>query len=202
MKIYLVRHAQCLSNAGMKIESHNHLTDVGKEQAKRLGTYFHNVGINKIFCSASTRTRETLDYILPYLKCRDISYTKKIVEHYFGVYKDKRKFWDDARKSDKSIYEFKPKKGESFYDVSRRAQNFYSMLLKKHPKDNILIVSHNGFGKSFITKILSLDISEVENFIIGNASVSTFSIDAKGKVKNFHVSDFNHILKEGIKKSK
>lgn len=205
MKIYVVRHAQCLSNRGLKITKHNHLTEAGKEQAKRLGTYFKKAKIDKIFCSTSYRTKETLSYILPYLKNKRVTYTEKIKEHNVGKYYAKdpnfpKKYWADIKKSKKSFYEFKPKDGESYLDLLDRAKKFWNSI-KKNKLKSMLLVTHKQFTKCFIINLLGLDISEEKYFSISNASVSTFEIDKNGKIKKFHVNDFNHILEEGIRKN-
>ncbi|MCK5149496.1 histidine phosphatase family protein [Candidatus Pacearchaeota archaeon] len=203
MKLYLTRHAQSLENIGIKLIKDTSLTDVGKEQAKRLGIYFKKLDINLIFCSKLKRAKETLDYIKPYLRGIKIVYTEKINEHDLGHYFDQGldffKFEKDAKKHSKGIYEFKPKNGESYSELFERAGKFYNVLRKQKSK-NVLVVGHGQFTKFLILKILGLDISEERYFKLNNASVSSFYIDKK-KVMEFHVNDSNHILREGIRKN-
>lgn len=205
MKIYLVRHAQSLWNAGVENKDDGQLSEVGKEQAKRLGTYFMKVEIDLVICSTLKRAKETLNFIIPYLKDKKIIYTNKIIEHNIGNYakdgKFPKKFREDAKKARKDFYEFEPKGGESYAQAFKRSKKFLLELLKKYNSKNVLVVGHASFSKYLILNILGLDISEERYFRLNNASVSTFNVDKKGKVKDFHVNDFNHILKEGIKKN-
>lgn len=203
MKIYLVRHAQCLSNQGLKIAEHNHLTERGKEQARRLGTYFKGIKINKVLCSTSHRTKETLSYILPHLENPEVEYTDKIREHNIGLHYGKdpnfpKQYLEDIKNSGKSFYEFKSEDGESYLELQKRAQDVWGSI-KKNELENILLVTHQQFSKCFIIHLLGLDISEEKYFKIGNASVSKLNMDKSGKVKNFDVSDIHHLLKEGVK---
>jgi broad specificity phosphatase PhoE len=205
MKIYLVRHAQSIENTGVVLQRDTPLSETGKEQARRLGVYFEKAKIDIIFCSELKRAKETLDYITPYIKKPKIVYSPEIKEHNMGTYfesqTDYHKFRKDAETSKKGFYEFKPKGGESLTDVFERQKKFYKSLLKKDLRKNILIVGHGQSGAMLILNILGLDISEEKYFKLNNASVSTFNIGKKGKVEEFHVNDFNHILKEGIKKN-
>lgn len=205
MKLYLVRHAQSMENTGVVLQKDTPLTETGKEQARRLGVYFERAKIDVIFCSELMRAKETLDYIVPYLKTKKIIYSPKLNEHNMGIYfenqTDYYKFRKDAETSKKGFYEFKPKGGESLYELYERQKKFYKELLKKYSGKNILILSHSLSGSMLILNILGLDISEEKYFKLNNASVSTFDVDKKGKVSDFHVNDFNHILKEGIKKN-
>lgn len=205
MKLYFVRHAQSTENTGVVLQRDTPLTETGKEQARRLGVYFEKAKIDIIFCSELKRAKETLDYIMPYLGKVKVIYYPGINEHNMGSYFEKQtdyqKFRKDAETSKKGFYEFKPKGGESLTELFERQKKFYKELLKKYLSKNILVLGHGQSGAMFILNMLGLDISEEKYFKINNASVSTFNIDNKGKVKDFHVNDFNHILKEGIKKN-
>ena len=148
MKLYLVRHAQSLENLGIKLIKDTSLTDVGKEQAKRLGIYFKKLHIDLIFCSELKRAKETLEHIKPYLGEVKVVYTKKINEHDVGRYFDQGldffKFKKDAEKHSKGVYGFKPKNGESYSELFERAGEFYNVLGKQKSK-NVLVVGHGQF---------------------------------------------------------
>ncbi len=205
MKLYLVRHAQSMENTGVVLQRDTPLTETGKEQSRRLGVYFEKAKIDIIFCSELKRSKETLDYIIPYLGRKKVVYSPNVNEHNMGDYfenqTDYQKFKKDAETSKKGFYDFKPKGGESLSDVFGRQKEFYKSLLKKYPSKNILVVGHSQSGAMLILNILGLDISEERYFKLNNASVSTFNINKNGVVKEFHVNDFNHILEEGIRKN-
>ncbi len=85
MKLYLVRHAKSRRNAGIFDDSDSILTEDGKEQARRLGKYFHDKKINIVICSKLKRAKETLKEILLILGKTKIIYTNEIREHLFKL---------------------------------------------------------------------------------------------------------------------
>jgi len=204
MKLYLVRHAKSKRNAGIPSKVDAELTEDGLEQARRLGSYFHDVKLKKVYCSTMLRAITTLDAIKPYIENIPITFTKNIVEHDMGIYAEKgrddwKSYAEDAKKLGKEFVDFKPKGGDSLKETYQRARKFYKYLLKNHMGKTILVVGHGLFLLQLILNILSLDSSEGRLYQLSNASVSTFNIGRNGKIKNFHVNDYNHLIREGIK---
>ena len=206
MKLYIVRHAQSKRNAKLehsKVDTD--LTDIGHEQAKRLGVYFKKIKLKKIYCSKLIRARKTLKEILPYVGKVNVEYTKEVVEHSIGIYgmngkDDWESYVKDMEKSGLSLIEFRPKNGESLMDAYIRAGKFYQKLLKKHKNDKILVVAHNAFNKYLIMNALKLNIEEGKYFNLSNASVSIIGIDKNGKVKKYDIDDFHHIIDYALKR--
>tara|TARA_Y100000310_G_C20370694_1_gene663346 strand:+ start:115 stop:756 length:642 start_codon:yes stop_codon:yes gene_type:complete len=205
MKLYLVRHAKSKKNAGQKSGVNSELHGDGIEQAKRLGKYFHNVKLDKVYCSTMKRAKATLQAIKPYIENVPFSYSDKIKEHNIGIYASNGKDdWSqlrkDAIKNGESFVEFKPSKGDSLEETYKRAGNFYKKLLKKHKNDKILIVAHAIFLKYLIFNILDIsDLEEGKYWKLSNAGVSTFIINTKGKVDDYHIDDFHHLIEGGMK---
>ncbi len=205
MKLYLVRHAESRRNAKQKSHENPELSEVGKEQARRLGSYFHKINLKKIYCSNLKRAKSTLNAIKPYVKKVPVTYTVKLIEHKMGIYEQKgHDNWQDyvrnAKKQKVPFHLFKPKYGDSLLETYQRAGNFYKELLEKHSQHEILIVGHGIFLLYLILNILELDLSEGKYYRLNNASISTLEIK-KGKVKEFHINDYNHLIKEGMKKN-
>ncbi len=207
MKLYLVRHAQSKRNARQKSSEDAELSEIGEEQARRLGGYFHEVKLDKIYCSTLKRARTTFREIKPFVKDVSVSYTSKIVEHKIGIYEigirdrgDWKKYAEDAKNAGVPFHLFKPKYGDSLLETYQRAGEFYINLLKKHGKDKVLVVGHGLFNMHLILNILGLDLNESQYYSLSNASVSTLNIDEKGEVENFHINDYNHLIREGMKK--
>lgn len=204
MKIYLVRHAQSERNARLISKVDSELTEDGKEQARRLGIYFKGLKINWIYCSKLKRAKETLKEIKVYLPNVPVIYTDNLNEHSIGVYEKKGydnwfDYKHDAKKTGVPFYDFKPKGGDSLTETYQRAGEFYSWLIKKHKKSNVLIVGHGLFLLNIIFNALSLEVSEERYYRLSNASVSQLTIE-DGKVKDFHINDFRHLIIGGMKK--
>jgi phosphoserine phosphatase len=196
MKLYLARHAQSESNAGVHRGNETILTKTGIEQAKRLGMSFKKKNINRIYCSKMIRAMDTLEEIKPYLRGVPITYTEKINERNKGIFENKPDGFKKAvEKSGLKEHEFRPINGENLQDLEKRAGKFLEFLKNNHPEDNVLVVAHGYFLRVLISKIFNLHIKEIQYFDLHNAGVSSFSIDKKGKVGKFEIDDYKHLIK-------
>ena len=195
MKLYLARHAQSEANLGSHTGKETVLTKTGIEQAKRLGIYFKNKNIDKVYCSKLIRAKDTLKEIIPYIEGVPITYTIKLNERYKGIYENKLNDFNKAlRKSGLASHEYRPPKGENIPDLEKRALQFIKFLKKNHKNENILIVSHSEFLRILIVKIFSYSLLEGKYFNLNNAGVSSFNFDEKWNIKNFEIDNSKHLL--------
>ncbi len=60
-RLHLIRHGESNWNAEGRIQgqAESVLTDLGRQQAQQLGAELQGLGIGKVFCSSSLRTRQT-----------------------------------------------------------------------------------------------------------------------------------------------
>jgi len=197
MKLYLVRHGQSEGNEGGIGDK---LTEIGIEQAKRLGLFLKDKHIDYIYCSLLGRAKETLNYINRFFQV-PVEYSAELNEMFKGIYEGKtqREHEDFVREQlslGKTITEIKPEGGESWLDVENRAQKLINKIKSKEGiNDHVLIVSHSGFLRMFIIRLMKLNINEAKYFRIHNASLSTFELDENLNVKDFEIDDFKHLLK-------
>ncbi|MBU0466275.1 MAG: histidine phosphatase family protein [Nanoarchaeota archaeon] len=204
MKLYLVRHAQSLRNARIASDIDANLTEIGQEQAKRLGSYIKDIKFHKIYCSPLKRTRKTLEKIQPFVEKTPMAFSKKMIEFNMGIFgkggiDDWSSFFKAAENEGVPSHLFKPKNGESLQGCYHRAGKFYRELLKKHPKQNILLVGHGLFFLHLILNSLNLSVTEGKYYTLSNASISILETSPKGKVTHFTFNDLSHLIKEGIK---
>lgn len=198
MKLYIVRHGQSKRNTGLESSMDSELTDLGKEQSKRLGKYFSTKDIDYVFCSPMIRARQTLGQVIPYLKKPvKIKYTKGLSERKLGIYSyeaydDWSRFFRDANQRGIEPRYFKPQNGESLQEVYGRASIFYRSLLKKFSRENLLLVSHQCLSLCLILNILNKDVAEEDFFQIDNASVSFFQIE-EGILKKYRLNYTRHL---------
>ena len=204
MKLYIVRHAQSKRNIRVHSDEDVELTPVGEEQAKRLGSHFNDKKLDFVYCSTLKRAKATLGKMKLSLNGIPLKYTNKIDEYKMGIYsKNGSDDWDafsrDVKKKGVPFENFKPKGGESLLECYHRAGKFYSYLLKKHKKKNILMVGHGIFSLYLILNTLGLPTTEGAYYQLSNASVSTLNIEGN-KVKDFHINDYNQLIREAMKK--
>ncbi len=71
---------------------------------------------------------------------------------------------------------FTPPKGESITSVYERVKQFYSQLLEQYRSQRILLVTHGGIIRVFLTHLLNMSLANVNRFDVPYAAISRFSI--------------------------
>ena len=78
--LILMRHAEADSEADVASDRKKPLSSGGKEEAQTMGVYFknHKYVPQQVLCSDATRTRQTLEVLLPSLGEPDVLYKPKL----------------------------------------------------------------------------------------------------------------------------
>lgn len=168
MKLYFVRHGESTTN---KAEQYTgqldvELTDHGREQARNAGRELveRNVRIDLMISSPLIRAHETAQLI-----AKEIGYPEEqitieplVIERYFGTIQGKDK--TEVGELNDEVIE---KSGaETEGQIIMRAQEFLRTLEGVNAQ-NVLIVSHNGFGKRLKAVVEHLDLADawtIQNF--------------------------------------
>jgi broad specificity phosphatase PhoE len=138
------------------------LSDEGREQTRRLAERLSSEKIGAIFASPLTRTIETAQILAKPHKLevqtrdglREISHgrweqlTRREVEE---------RFPEEAAEWEKDPYTFAPVGGESGLAVTARALPVLIELVRKHPAQNILVVSHKATIRLLLSSLLGFD---------------------------------------------
>ncbi|HEY0825946.1 MAG TPA: histidine phosphatase family protein, partial [Ramlibacter sp.] len=69
-----------------------------------------------------------------------------------------------------------PPGGERFADVERRASAGLRALVRRHPDQHVLVVSHGDVLKAMIAASLGLSLDLLERFDIAPASISILAM--------------------------
>jgi broad specificity phosphatase PhoE len=138
------------------------LSEEGREQARRLAERLSREKIAAIYASPLGRTVETAKILAAPHKLevqirdglREISHghweqmTRREVEE---------KFPDEAAEWEKDPYTFAPPGGESGLTVTARALPVLIELVRNHPGENILVVSHKATIRLLLSSLLGFD---------------------------------------------
>lgn len=163
-RVFMVRHgATVLSTedrfaGAIDVE----LSDVGREQARRLAERLGSENITAIYASPLRRTMETARILAAPHRLevqasdglREISHgrwetlTRREVEE---------KFPEEAAEWEKDPYTFAPLGGESGLAVTARALPVLIELVRQHSGDTILVVSHKGTIRLLLSSLLGFD---------------------------------------------
>lgn len=138
------------------------LSDEGREQARRLAERLSREKIGAVYASPLGRTVETARILaaphdLEVQTCdgfREVSHG-----HWEGMKRRdvEEKFPDEMAEWEKDPYTFAPAGGESGLAVTARALPALINLVRKHPGETILIVSHKATIRLLLSSLLGFD---------------------------------------------
>lgn len=160
----MVRHGATVLSAEDRFAGTTNvaLSDEGRAQTERLAERLAAEKINAVFASPLGRTMETARILarphrLEVQACdglREISHgrweqmTRREVE---------AKYPEEAAEWEKDPYTFAPEGGESGLAVTARALPVLIQIVRDHPDENILIVSHKATIRLLLSSLLGFD---------------------------------------------
>jgi broad specificity phosphatase PhoE len=138
------------------------LSDEGREQTQRLAERLSSENFVAVYASPLSRTMETARILAAPHKLpvqardglREINHgrweqmTRREVEQKFPV---------EAAEWERDPYTFAPVGGESGLQVTARALPVLIELVRQHPAENILVVSHKGTIRLLLSSLLGFD---------------------------------------------
>jgi broad specificity phosphatase PhoE len=163
-RVFMVRHGATVLSAEDRFAGATDvaLSDEGREQTRRLAERLSSEKISAVFASPLGRTVETAQILAKPHKLevqtrdglREISHgrweqlTRREVEE---------RFPEEAAEWEKDPYTFAPVGGESGLAVTARALPVLIELVRKHPAQNILVVSHKATIRLLLSSLLGFD---------------------------------------------
>jgi probable phosphoglycerate mutase len=177
MKLYLIRHVESKGNIRKFMSSpKDSITKRGKSQAISISKSMKNKSIEIIYSSDLKRAVSTSKELAKEMGIKVI-YTSLLRERSAGVFsgKQKKKAMLDALKNGKDYLSHRPKNGENFYDVIKRAKKILDVLKKKKYK-RAIIVSHSGTIKAIMVLTSNMQLNKVRKTKIRNAKVIPINI--------------------------
>lgn len=163
-RVFMVRHGATVLSAEDRFAGATdvELSDEGREQTRRLAERLSREQIVAVYASPLGRTVETAQILAAphHLEVqtrdglREISHgrweqmTRREVEE---------KFPDEAAEWEKDPYTFAPLGGESGLAVTARALPALVEIVRAHPGDHVLVVSHKGTIRLLLSSLLGFD---------------------------------------------
>ena len=163
-RVFIVRHGATVLSAEDRFAGVTdvELSEEGREQARRLAERLRDEKIAAVYASPLGRTVETARILaaphnLQVQKCdgfREISHG-----HWEGMKRREveEKFPDEMAEWEKDPYTFAPEGGESGLAVTARALPALIDLVREHPGENVLIVSHKATIRLLLSSLLGFD---------------------------------------------
>jgi broad specificity phosphatase PhoE len=163
-RVFMVRHGATVLSAEDRFAGATdvELSDEGREETRRLAERLSREEIAAVYASPLGRTMETAQILaaphqLEVQACdglREISHgrweqmTRREVEE---------KFPEEAAEWEKDPYTFAPLGGESGLAVTARALPALVEIVRAHPGDHVLVVSHKGTIRLLLSSLLGFD---------------------------------------------
>jgi broad specificity phosphatase PhoE len=163
-RVFMVRHGATVLTAEDRFAGATdvELSEEGREQTRRLGERLAREKIAAVYASPLSRTIETAQILAKPHKLkvetrdglREISHgrweqlTRREVEE---------RFPEEAAEWEKDPYTFAPLGGESGLAVTARALPVLIQLVREHPGENILVVSHKATIRLLLSSLLGFD---------------------------------------------
>jgi len=194
-RLLLVRHGQTAANVDQVWHGHTDtaLTEIGLEQANRLGDYFHNYlsDIHAIYSSPLQRAKYTAEQIARAGE-HEIKFDPRLMEFGAGDFEGKSfvelKGEHDFIKQVINDEHHRAPGGESRAEVTERFVEAVDGFLAKHSGENVVVVAH-GLAIAFaLSHWIDQDRSKWTNYQISNTSVTEICT-VNAEIKFFDQTD-------------
>lgn len=163
--IYFVRHGKVHNpkNIWYGRLPRFRLDDEGKKQIEQTANYFKNLNIDQIYSSHQLRAKQTAEIIRKKLNLSKVNFSKYLLEIKSSL---QGSHFDYIKTLSYDVFAASHKEnitGEAIEDVAARMKKFMHYIIKKHPGQKIIAVSHGD--PLMLVKAL------LENLPIENASL-------------------------------
>jgi len=155
MKLILTRHGETEENKNKILQGHlpGKLSELGKEQAKKVALRLKDENIDVIYSSDLARAADTAKEIATYHKNIPIHFVEELREKDLGEYTGKS--WNEIESFDAIINNDYSSQGvETRERMTTRLKDFLKEVFAKHKNQTVLFVAHNGTTKVLLRTII------------------------------------------------
>ena len=188
MRLIITRHGETVENRERIIIGHlqGKLSDLGKEQSKKLAKRLKDEKIDFIYSSDLARAVDTAKIISKLHSKSPVKFIEELREANWGEF--------EGKKRDEVGNPIESKQGESIKQLYNRAKKVLDILFNKHKNDTVLIVTHGRFIRALICVITNKQPEEIITMDkIMNASINIFEIDEDRNHKMLLLNDTKHL---------
>lgn len=204
LRIYLARHGQDRDNANRILNGWRDepLTDLGFEQARETAEKIatSDITLDKIYSSPLRRACATASIIADRLGLPAPEKLDDLIERNFGVMTGQPQQEVEAQcapdtiKTDTITYFLSPEGGETFLQLTDRANRLLARLKEVHKDGNILLVAHGDIGKMIYAAYYGLNWRDILTmFHFGNSELLLLAPDSLPTDTHvFHIAQRGH----------
>jgi broad specificity phosphatase PhoE len=202
--LYFARHGETDDNASLVFQGQGGkgLNSRGRAQARRLAERMHKSRVSSIFTSDLQRAVETSLIVGNacgvepgmdrYLREVDVGqWTGKSHEEIKELYPEEWAAWSkglDLRRGGG---------GETYAELAERIERAVVRICATDARDPVLVVSHGGAIKSYVSKILGVSAEGMRALAgVGNAGLTVIERDDRARMRLHAWNDTSHL--EGL----
>jgi len=183
--IFLCRHGETDWNKENRFQGAtgtSDLSDTGKKQAHLLGERLKDYGIELIFSSKAKRNLHTADIVSEETSI-SVIIVDELRERSLGILEGKTRLWykEHYPESFKIYQKTKDMPGiegaESVEEVAERSLKAIQKIVEENKGENIAIINHRGFIKSFIFGLTGKSAADINQ---DNCCINVIKYNGKG----------------------
>lgn len=201
VKVILIRHGETDWNTKQIFRGRKDipLNEVGLAQAKAVGISLKDIQIDAVYSSPLGRAHETAK-IMAESRSLEIELEEGFIDIDFGKWQGTPH--EEVQEKYKNLYErwlTKPQmvtfpEGESLEDVSTRSMKALEKIIKNHPGETLVIVSHRVLNKVLLCGVLGLELSHFWYIKQDTCAINSFEYK-DGKFYLTLLNDTCHLAK-------
>lgn len=152
LQLALIRHGESQYNRDGAGGFDSPLTDLGIEQARRLGPWLAaNLSIVALYSSTMIRARQTAELIAPHIKL-PIQFDPDLIEADFDIGESLHQFSDPTSAFSRPAYTLE-QMTPAYIDFQSRRVNTFRKIVSAHPQGTMAVVTHGGVIATFLRTI-------------------------------------------------
>lgn len=200
MTIYMIRHAEKqrgdFYNPLLRHQDEP-ISQNGREQARRLWSYFCDKEISAIYISAYLRTSQTIEYVAGQSGIASVidERLNEIDNGYFDQLSEeeiKQKYPDIWNAYHARSTDFRFPGGETGEEVRARIASFLEEKRSIHAEQNIIVVCHEALIRLLTCYVMDLPVYKRWNFYVDFCGI--MEISYQQEYKTWKLIRFNHTL--------
>jgi broad specificity phosphatase PhoE len=185
VRVYLVRHAQALSNLDpaphLPPEQLDHLTGLGTRQADAVGRALAGRRVSRVYSSPAPRARETAEAIARALAIEAPTLEPRLAPMLLGRAADGRSLtWHERAVEWEAGRDPSPADGESMERVGDRVGELVHALARSRRGTSVVLVAHGEVLAAYLGHLRGLPPASRYPPGLDNASISVVDVAATG----------------------
>lgn len=176
--IYLIRHGETVFNRDGRVQGHTEsdLSELGREQARRVGDRIRGVDFDAVFTSPLRRAEETCSIAID--AQTEFETRTGLKEINLGAWEGRkaselrREFPEEVKLWFHRPTEIHIENGETISEFRARVSAEMASIRETFPDGTLAVFTHGGVICTYLTSLLEMKLDHIWRFKIRNGSVT------------------------------